>query len=66
MSSLERMCLTWGLKPAWSDPVRAERAGFALAPLGRREVDGSVRVVDGFWGIEGWTPSIASQWAVRD
>lgn len=63
MSSLERMCLTWGLKPAWSEPVSADKAGFALEPLGSKEVEGSVRVVEGFWGMEGWTPSIASQCA---
>jgi hypothetical protein len=57
-------------------PARAGRAAGAVGPRGRREeaeesgfevevVSGPGPVVaeEGFCGIEGWTPSIESQWA---
>lgn len=40
----------------------AVRAGDAEVPLAMSE-SGRVSVVEGFWGMEGWTPSTASQWA---
>jgi len=45
-----------------SFPARALRAGLAPGPLGRSSWERESAVV-GFWGMEGWTPSMASQWA---
>lgn len=63
MSSFERMCLTCGLKAASEEPVSADKAGLALEPLGMKAVGRESGAV-GFWGMEGWTPSTASQCAV--
>lgn len=57
-------CLTAGRKATLSLPARAATAGLAPGPLGRRSLE-EVSAVVGFWGMEGWTPSIASQWAAR-
>jgi hypothetical protein len=61
-SSLEMTCLTRGLKATLSLPARAPRLGFAPGPFGTSSVARASAVV-GFWGIEGWTPSTASQCA---
>lgn len=55
-------CLTCGLKDTLSFPARAARAGFAPGPLGTSSWERASAVV-GFWGIVGWTPSMASQCA---
>lgn len=63
MSSLETTCLTRGLKETLSFPAKAASAGFAPGPLGTNS-EARASAVVGFWGIEGWTPSMASQCAV--
>jgi hypothetical protein len=62
ISSLETTCLTRGLKETLSFPARAARLGFAPGPLGTSSVARASAVV-GFCGIDGWTPSTASQCA---
>jgi len=57
--SLERTCLTSGLTWTLPSPLAAARCGFALGPFGSR----SAEFVVGFCGIDGWTPSTASQCA---
>lgn len=52
MSSLERTCLTRGLKATLSFPARAPRVGFAPGPLGTNSFARASAVV-GFCGIEG-------------
>jgi hypothetical protein len=57
--SLDRTCFTSGLTLTLSRPLAAARCELALGPLGNR----SAVLVVGFCGIDGWTPSTASQCA---
>lgn len=61
-SSLESMCLTRGLTVALSVLPRAATELLVVEPLEAVSERDSAGV--GFWGMAGWTPSIASQWAV--
>jgi len=64
MSSFETTCLTNGLNETLSLPARAAKLGFAPGPLGTNSFARASAVV-GFCGIDGWTPSTASQCAAE-
>jgi len=57
------MCLTRGLTAAESPDPRAATEWLVVLPLAVVSERDSVGV--GFCGMAGWTPSMASQWAVK-